>query len=87
MSQISKELLSELQEAKQTMQAVQNELGLMAIAESTKPELLARYKEMQAQIRKASEKIQEEHGAGNLDMETGEFTPSEEVPLSDTVAE
>ena len=57
MSQISKELLSELQEAKQTMQAVQNELGLMAIAESTKPELLARYKEMQAQIRKASEKL------------------------------
>jgi len=87
MSQVSKELLTELQEAKQTMQAIQNELGLMAIAESSKPELLARYKEMQAQIRTASEKIQEEHGAGNLDIDTGEFTPSEEVPLSDAVAE
>tara|TARA_R110001606_G_C15361245_1_gene648566 strand:- start:1800 stop:2063 length:264 start_codon:yes stop_codon:yes gene_type:complete len=87
MSQVSKELLTELQEAKQTMQAIQNELGLMAIAESSKPELLAKYKEMQAQIRTASEKIQEEHGAGNLDIDTGEFTPSEDVPLSDAVAE
>jgi hypothetical protein len=58
------------------MQAIQMELGVIMLAELRKDALLKAYEEQQAEINKATEAIQSEMGDGNVDLETGEFTPA-----------
>jgi hypothetical protein len=57
------------------------ELGALYVSEK---ELAARQEALVAELRKSGEEIQslmselaEEHGHGTLDLESGEFTPSE----------
>ena len=75
MAQVKEELLSAVKDAQKAMQAIQMELGAIALAELRKEALMASYKEQQANIQKATEAIREEYGDGSVDLESGEFTP------------
>lgn len=75
MAQVKEELLGAVKDAQKAMQAIQMELGAIALAELRKEALMASYKEQQANIQKATEAIREEYGDGSVDLESGEFTP------------
>ncbi len=86
MEKISQELLEGLQQAKNAMQSIQNELGLIVISEYQKQELFEAYKKNKEQIKELSVKIESEYGPGNLNIDTGEFTPSEkEAPEASVI--
>ena len=76
MAKVKEELLNAVKEAQKNMQAIQMELGVIMLAELRKDALLKAYEEQQAEINKATEAIQSEMGDGNVDLETGEFTPA-----------
>lgn len=76
MAKVKEELLNAVKEAQKNMQAIQMELGVIMLAELRKDALLKAYEEQQAEIKKATEAIQSEMGDGNVDLETGEFTPA-----------
>lgn len=76
MAKVKEELLNAVKEAQKNMQAIQMELGVIMLAELRKDALLKAYEEQQAEIKKATDAIQAELGDGNVDLETGEFTPS-----------
>lgn len=76
MAKVKEELLNAVKEAQKNMQAIQLELGVIMLAELRKDALLKAYEEQQAEIKKATDAIQSELGDGNVDLETGEFTPA-----------
>ena len=76
MAKVKEELLNAVKEAQKNMQAIQMELGVIMLAELRKDALLKAYEEQQVEIKKATEAIQSEMGDGNVDLETGEFTPA-----------
>lgn len=76
MAKVKEELLNAVKEAQKNMQAIQMELGVIMLAELRKDALLKAYEEQQAEIKNATEAIQSEMGDGNVDLETGEFTPA-----------
>ena len=76
MAKVKEELLNAVKEAQKNMQAIQMELGVIMLAELRKDALLKAYEEQQDEIKKATEAIQSEMGDGNVDLETGEFTPA-----------
>lgn len=84
MAQVKEELLNAVKEAQKNMQAIQLELGVIMLAELRKDALLKAYEEQQAEIKKATDAIQAEHGDGSVDIETGEFTPAP-VPEAEVV--
>lgn len=76
MAKVKQELLDAVKEAQKNLQAIQMELGAIALAELRKDALLKAYEEQQAKIKEVTDAIQAEHGDGNVDLETGEFTPA-----------
>jgi hypothetical protein len=68
MAKVKQELLDAVKEAQKNLQAIQMELGVIVLAELRKDALL--------KIKEATDAIQAEHGDGNVDLETGEFTPA-----------
>lgn len=76
MAQVKEELLNAVKEAQKNMQAIQMELGVIVLVELRKDALLKAYEEQQAELKKATESIQAEYGDGNVDLESGEFTPA-----------
>jgi hypothetical protein len=76
MTKVKEELLDAVKEAQKNLQAIQMELGVIVLAELRKDALLKAYEEQQGKIKEATDAIQAEHGDGNVDLETGEFTPS-----------
>lgn len=76
MAKVKQELLDAVKEVQKNLQVIQLELGAIAIAELRKGALLKAYEEQQAKIKEATDAIQAEHGDGNVDLETGEFTPA-----------
>jgi len=76
MAKVKQELLDAVKEAQKNLQAIQMELGVIVLAELRKGALLKAYEEQQAKIKEATDAIQTEHGDGNVDLETGEFTPA-----------
>ena len=75
MAQVKEELLNAVKDCQKAMQAIQVELGAIALAELRKEALLAAYKEQQTKVQEATEAIREEYGDGSVDLESGEFTP------------
>jgi len=75
MAKVKEELLSAVKDAQKAMQAIQMELGAIALAELRKEALMAAYKEQQSKVQEATEAIREEYGDGSVDLESGEFTP------------
>jgi hypothetical protein len=76
MAKVNQELLDAVKEAQKNLQAIQMELGAIALVELRKSALIRAYEEQQAKIKEATEAIQAEYGDGNVDLETGEFTPA-----------
>jgi len=74
MAQVKEELLGAVKDTQKAMQAIQMELGAIALAELRKEALMAAYKEQQSKVQEATEAIREEYGDGSVDLETGEFT-------------
>jgi transcription antitermination factor NusG len=84
MAQVKEELLNAVKETQKIMQAIQMELGAIALAELRKEALMAAYKEQQSKVKEASDAIQEEYGDGSVDLESGVFVPTE-VPEAEIV--
>ena len=84
MAKVKEELLAPVNEARQTMQAIQLELGAIALAELRKEALLGAYKEQQQKLKEATDAIQAEYGDGSVDLESGEFMPGE-TPAAEVV--
>jgi hypothetical protein len=76
MAKVKEELLNAVKEAQKNLQAIQMELGVIVLAELRKDALLKAYEEQQGKIKEATDAIQAELGDGNVDLETGEFTPA-----------
>ena len=76
MAKVNEEHLGAVKDAQKVLQAIQLELGDIKLAELRVQELFAAYKEQQGKIKEATDAIQAEHGDGNVDLETGEFTPA-----------
>ena len=76
MAKVKQELLDAVKEAQKNLQAIQMELGVIVLAELRKDALLKAYEEQQVKIKEATDATQAEHGDGNVDLETGEFTPA-----------
>lgn len=78
MAQIKEELLNAVKEARNTMAAIQSELGSIALVELRKEALLEEYKNQQGALNEATNNIREEYGDGEVDLESGEFTATVE---------
>jgi len=74
MAKVKEELLAPVKEAQKAMQAIQVELGAIALAELRKESLLAAYKEQQSNVQSATDAIRAEYGDGSVDLDSGEFT-------------
>jgi hypothetical protein len=77
MAKIDEQLIAKINEAKNEMQQIQMELGAIALAEISKEILLENYKKLKTTIDETVSEIGKEFGDGQIDLETGEFTPSE----------
>lgn len=77
MAKIDEQLIAKINEAKNEMQQIQMELGAIALAEISKEILLENYKKLKTTIDETVAEIGKEFGDGQIDLETGEFTPSE----------
>lgn len=83
MTQISEEKLSSARELRGKQQQIQMEIGALYVSEQ---DLKARQSQLVEELRKSGEAVQElmnelaeEHGHGTLNLETGEFTVSEQI--------
>lgn len=77
MAKIDEQLIEKIKGAKNEMQQIQMELGAIALAEISKEILLENYKKLKTTIDETVSEIGTEFGDGQIDLETGEFTPSE----------
>jgi hypothetical protein len=82
MAQISEDQLKEARDIRAKQQQIQLELGALYVSEK---DIAARQEALVVELRKSGEDIQtlmnklaEEHGHGTLNLETGEFTVTEE---------
>tara|TARA_B100002019_G_scaffold141685_1_gene122087 strand:- start:2369 stop:2650 length:282 start_codon:yes stop_codon:yes gene_type:complete len=82
----SKEELNGLQAIRNDYQSIQNEFGALRVRrlqlqqqldllESREVELDGLYVQVQSNERNLSQELTEKYGNGNLDFDTGEFTP------------
>jgi uncharacterized protein (DUF3084 family) len=82
----SKEELDGLQAVRNDYQSIQNEFGALRVRrlqlqqqldllESREVELDGLYVQVQSNERNLSQELTEKYGNGNLDFDTGEFTP------------
>jgi Skp family chaperone for outer membrane proteins len=74
MSKVKQEYLDSIKEVQKNLQAIQLELGAIALAELRKKALLEAYADQEAKAKEVADSIQAEYGNGSVDLETGEFT-------------
>jgi hypothetical protein len=81
MSKLKEEQLSAIVELRNKSQQIQLEIGNITITEhrikESKREMFAELKKLDEEAQEVMSKISEEYGPGNIDLETGEFTPVE----------
>lgn len=75
MAKVKEELLNAVKETQKNLQAIQMELGAIALAELRKDALLDAYKEQQQKVKEVTDTIRAEYGDGSVDLDSGEFTP------------
>lgn len=87
---LTSEELETLKEFQQKNAAVVNELGNLEVAklqmETRRQEILDFYNELKEDEVKFSKKFSAKYGAGSINIETGEFTPSQQSEESTEVA-
>ena len=70
----------ELQELKQSLakpQQIAQEIGMRVIAYNSINELVDQWKDAQKEQQDKIKEIEEKHGKGSLNIDTGEITPAE----------
>jgi uncharacterized protein (DUF3084 family) len=81
MSKLKEEQLLAIAELRKKSQQIQIEIGNIAINEyrikESKREMFAELKKLDAEAQELMSKISDEYGPGNIDIDTGEFTPLE----------
>lgn len=81
MSKLKEEQLLAIAELRKKSQQIQIEIGNIAINEyrikESKREMFAELKKLDSEAQELMSKISDEYGPGNIDINTGEFTPLE----------
>lgn len=72
---IKEEMMEEIKEAQVRLSSIQNELGSLPLR---KEALIRAYADQEAKAQAITDTIREEYGDGVINLETGEFTASEE---------
>jgi len=88
---LSKEELGQIEEIQKRVQAVKVELGNVGLAEidlKTRKANIEQYlTETQEQEASVVKELEEKYGKGSIDLQNGEFIPSEEVKEEEVVKE
>jgi len=88
---LSKEELGKIEEIQKRVQAVKAELGNVGLAEidlKTRKTNIEQYlTETQEQEAEVVKELEEKYGKGSIDLQNGEFIPSEEVKEEEVVTE
>jgi hypothetical protein len=88
---LSKEELGKIEEIQKRVQAVKAELGNVGLAEidlKTRKNNIEQYlTETQEQESAVVKELEEKYGKGSIDLQNGEFIPSEEVKEEEVVKE
>ena len=88
---LSKEELGKIEEIQKRVQAVKAELGNVGLAEidlKTRKANIEQYlTETQEQEASVVKELEEKYGKGSIDLQNGEFIPSEEVKEEEVVTE
>jgi hypothetical protein len=88
---LSKEELGQIEEIQKRVQAVKVELGNVGLAEidlKTRKANIEQYlTETQEQEASVVKELEEKYGKGSIDLQNGEFIPSEEVKEEEVVTE
>lgn len=77
MTQVDESLIEKIKEAQKGMQQIQTELGAISLVKIREEFLFEEYKKLQAVVEEVSAEVRAEHGDGSVNLETGEFTPTE----------
>lgn len=77
MEQVNKEFLENIKQLQSLMESVKVELGTIALIESRKAKLIASYEDAEQSMKDVRTKIYDQYGDGTINLETGEFTPSQ----------
>lgn len=88
---LSKEELGKIEEIQKRVQAVKVELGNVGLAEidlKTRKANIEQYlTETQEQEAEVVKELEEKYGKGSIDLQNGEFIPTEEVKEEEVVTE
>ena len=88
---LSKEELGKIEEIQKRVQAVKAELGNVGLAEidlKTRKANIEQYlTETQEQESAVVKELEEKYGKGSIDLQNGEFIPTEEVKEEEVVTE
>lgn len=81
MKKLSEKELSSLKEIQEKNQSIVNDLGNVEVnfnlISKQKELILKELEKLQEEQNKIGKELQEKYGAGNIDLEKGEFTPVE----------
>jgi hypothetical protein len=77
MTQVDESLIEKIKEAQKGMQQIQTELGAISLVKIREEFLFEEYKKLQAVVEGVSAEVRAEHGDGSVNLENGEFTPTE----------
>jgi hypothetical protein len=77
MTKIDEQIIEKFREAQKQMNQIQMELGAIALAKISEEFLLQEFKRNKNIVDELVGEIRDIHGDGTVDIDTGEFTPSE----------
>ena len=78
MAKLEEKELQELKEALAKPQQIAQEIGLIQLNNQRLPELYEAYKNAVKERQDKIKAVEDKHGKGSLDIDTGEITPIEE---------
>lgn len=78
MAKLEEKELQELQQSIAKPNQIATEIGMRVIAHSEIPELVSSWKDAQKAQQEKMKEIEETHGKGSIDINTGEITPLNE---------
>jgi hypothetical protein len=77
MTKVDEQIIEKFREAQKQMNQIQMELGAIALAKISEEFLLQEFKRNKNIVDELVGEIRDIHGDGTVDIDTGEFTPSE----------
>jgi FMN-dependent NADH-azoreductase len=77
MTKVDEQIIEKFREAQKQMNQIQMELGAIALAKISEEFLLQEFKRNKNIVDELVGEIRDIHGDGTVDIDSGEFTPSE----------